>query len=54
MTKKVTGGLRNLHDKNFVICDLHKLLVLIKPWGMRWEQHTVWKEVTKIANKISV
>jgi len=53
-TKQVTGGLRKMHDKNFIICTLHKLLVLIKPWEMRWEQHAAWMEVTRIANKISV
>jgi len=51
MTKKVTGGLRHMHDKNFIICTLHKLLVLIKPWGMRWEQHTAWKKVTNLETK---
>jgi len=54
MTKKVTRGLRNLHDKIFIICTLHELLVLIKPWEMRWEQHTAWVKVTKIANRMSV
>jgi hypothetical protein len=30
--------------KSFIICVLHKLLVVIKPWDMRWEQQKAWME----------